>query len=79
MSVTICWRPTAGSTDIAGSSGDLQALEATFGSSPMRLNESAVRILRAMAKVDKFNKGDPYKALANAIDKHGEIEVFGET
>lgn len=76
MSVSIRWAATAkGKSFSRGSSTSLGILTQTFGAE-LEMDESAVPILRAMARADQLG-GAFYDEVADAIEAAGAIRVWG--
>jgi hypothetical protein len=75
MSVTIYWRPLRKQQHFAGgTSKELDVLKAQFGDS-LRLGLGAVEVLRGMARA---TGSQFYNEVADAIDKSGPIDIWGE-
>lgn len=73
MSVTICYRPTSQLPfHLGGTSSSLERLHRAIGRT---VRPSDVAALRAMsvAAGDEF-----YNEVADVVEKHGEIDVWGE-
>jgi hypothetical protein len=86
VSVSVCWRPVPprnarGLDGFLGSTG-LEVLRRTFGpdSGPIKLGAGDVPRLRAMAEVDEGcdRKNSAYSELADLVEQHDAIEVWGE-
>ena len=77
MSMTIYWEPVHEGfalKDTGATSDTMKRLEETFGSAPIELNESQTFALRAMTKASGTKA---YENLADIIDEHGAIRVWG--
>ena len=88
MSVTVYWRVVAKSRhsdDVGWGSSFLEALRAVFGETPIRLVAADSDKLRAMDVAWRIGGGiyrsdnHPFDALADAVETHGTIEVWGES
>jgi hypothetical protein len=86
MSVSLCWRPkpprdSRSLEGFLGSTG-LVVLRSVFGdgtSGRIQLNLSSVDRLRAMAVVEtREGRRSAYNELADLVEKHEAIEVWGE-
>ncbi len=79
MSANVYWRLSERGYDLNVDSPStfIRTLEETFGTLPVLLTGPDVKILMAMAQVWDRTP-NPYEVLAEAIAKHGEIEVYAE-
>lgn len=78
MGLSILWAPVReGFTleDTGAASDTMQRLVDTFGEAPIELGHGHAFALRAMTKASGCGA---YENLADIIDKHGAITVWGE-
>ena len=84
MSASIMWRPVA-KTDktldgVWAPSTFIKAMEEAFGTMPIRLSDSHLSMLRAMAAVHGEGEHNPYRELIDIIERldGAEIEIWAE-
>ena len=84
MSASICWRPVKASRKtlkgVLAPSSFIRAMEQTFGSLPIQLDENSVPKLLAMAAVFGHDRDNPYRELIDIIERlDGDaVEIWAE-
>ncbi len=77
MGASVYWRPIKGGKDF-GDGISRGSLEKVFGPFPLRLSAEHVGGLEVMVRLDVSGRKDEWEQLIEAIDKHGEIEIWAE-
>ena len=84
VSASICWRPVRASTKalkgVLAPQAFIMAMQKTFGSLPIQLDENSVPKLQAMAAVFGHDRDNPYQELVDIIERlDGDaVEIWAE-